>query len=95
VGNDKNLHPQKGVAGCFDRLFTWFQIMFQALDQLAACWLRGWLFVWADREEPDPDETISSWVGRNAAAGHRPALIAEAMIDFFLGAGHCRLAIGK
>ena len=93
--NDRNLHPQKGVAGCFDRLFTWVQIMFEAVDQLAACYIRGFLFVWFDAEKPDPDETISSWVGRGAAEGKRAFLIAETVIDFFLGQGHCRLAIGK
>jgi hypothetical protein len=78
-----------------DRLFLWFPIMFTAADQLAACWLRGWLYVWFNREHPNPDETISSWVGRNALEGHKSALIAESVIDFFLGQGHCRLAIGK
>jgi hypothetical protein len=87
--------PGHGIAGCFDRLFQWFEVMFQALDQLAACWLRGWLYVWLNRDRPNPDETISSWIGRSAEAGYRAGLIAEKVVDFFLGAGHCRLAIGK
>jgi hypothetical protein len=92
---DRNLHPQKGFMGCLDRLFAWVEIMFQALDQLAACYIRGLFYVWANAEKPDPDETISSWVGRGATEGKRAFLVAEKVIDFFLGQGHCRLAIGK
>lgn len=92
---DRNMHPQTGISGCFDRLFTWFQLMFQAADQLVGCWLRGWLFVWGNAERPDPDETISSWVGRGAVSGKHAFLIAESVIDFFFGKGHCRKAIGK
>lgn len=77
------------------RLFQWFEVMFVAVDQLFATWVRGWVFVWLNGDKPNPDETLSSWVGRNAVEGHRAALIAEATIDFFLGQGHCRLAIGK
>lgn len=44
----------------------------------------------------DPDETISSRVGRNAVAGRRWALILEKLIDAIpcFGKGHCRRAIG-
>lgn len=78
-----------------DRLFTWVQLMFVAFDQLLACWVRGFLFVWANREPPNPDETLSSWVGRSSLDGYRSAKIAERVIDFFLGEDHCRKAIGK
>jgi hypothetical protein len=37
-----------------------------------------------------PDETTSSRVGRAAMEGKRWAIVAEKIIDFFLGAGHCR-----
>lgn len=78
-----------------DRLFSWFHVMFYALDQLFACWVRGFIYVWGNGEKPSPDETLSSWVGRGAVAGGRGFLIAEKVIDFFLNEGHCRRAIGK
>jgi hypothetical protein len=84
-----------GIAGIADRMFVWIAVMFMAADQFFAAWFRGWIYVWADGELPSPDETLSSWIGRNAVEGHRAALIAEAVVDFFLGAGHCRKAIGK
>ena len=44
----------------------------------------------------DPDETISSRIGRGAIAGYRLALICEAVIDAmpWFGPGHCRRSIG-
>jgi hypothetical protein len=78
-----------------DRLFQWFEVMFVAVDQLFATWFRGWVFVWLNGDKPNPDETLSSWIGRNAVEGNRFALIAERVVDLFLGAGHCRRAIGK
>lgn len=81
--------------GPMDRLFTWFHVMFYAVDQLFACWFRGFVYVWFNSEKPSPDETLSSWVGRGAVEGGRAFLIAEKVIDFFLGSGHCRKAIGK
>ncbi len=55
-----------------------------AIDQLVNAWFWG-----------NPDETISSRVGRAAVAGKRWGLIGEAIIDrlFMLlgeGPGHCR-----
>ena len=60
-----------------------------ALDQFFNCLLGG----------NNPDETISSAVGRRAVAGKRWALAAEWAIDrlfVLLGAdaGHCRRNIG-
>jgi hypothetical protein len=78
-----------------DRLFQWFEVMFVAVDQLFATWFRGWVFVWLNGDKPNPDETLSSWIGRNAVEGNRSAMIAEKVVDLFLGAGHCRRAIGK
>lgn len=86
---------QGRIGGGFDRFLTWAFLMFQCLDQLAGCYVRGWFFVWFNAEQPSPDETVSSWVGRGAVAGKRWALIAEKLIDLFWGAGHCRKAIGK
>jgi hypothetical protein len=87
--------PPKGIAGCFDRLFQWFEVMFQAADQFLGCYLRGWFYVWGNAEKPNPDETISSWVGRGARDRKKPFLIAAAVIDFFMGQDHCLKAIGK
>lgn len=44
----------------------------------------------------NPDETISSRVGRGAVAGKWWALVAERVIDGmpWFGKGHCRGAIG-
>ena len=39
------------------------------------------------------DETFSSRVGRNAIQGKRWALLAEKIIDGFLGERHCRRSI--
>lgn len=72
-----------------------WRVFLVAFDQLVCVWLRCWGFVFAGRGEPDPDETISSWVGRNAVAGERWALTAEKVIDALLGAGHCRANIGR
>jgi hypothetical protein len=69
--------------------------MLEAANQLLACAIRGGPFIFFNTERPNPDETISSWIGRSAEAGYRAGLIAEKVVDFFLGAGHCRLAIGK
>jgi hypothetical protein len=40
------------------------------------------------------DETISSRVGRGALAGKPWAVVAEKVIDFIFGQGHCKNAIG-
>lgn len=62
----------------------WLRGVAVAIDQLVNAWWWG-----------DPDETISSRVGRAAVAGKRWGLIGEAVIDrlFMLlgeGPGHCR-----
>lgn len=93
--SDNDPHADGPVAAFFDRMFSWAFAMMMALDQLVACWVRGWVFVWLKGAEPDPDETLSSWIGRSSLAGYRAARVAEAVIDFFMGAGHCRDAIGK
>jgi hypothetical protein len=76
------------------RLRHWLHLMLVSIDQTAGCWLRGWIYVWQGGEEPSPDETISSFVGRNALERRRWALVAEAIIDRIMGAGHCRRSIG-
>jgi hypothetical protein len=78
-----------------DRFFTWIELMLQAADQFLGCYIRGFFFVWFNAEEPDPDETISSWVGRAQRDGKRWGIVAAKVIDFFMGEGHCLKAIGK
>jgi hypothetical protein len=68
--------------------------MLICLDQFCGCWLRGWDYVWFGGECPNADETISSWVGRNAVEGEPWALVAERFIDALFGSGHCRRNIG-
>lgn len=71
------------------------------LDQTAAVSIWNGLFLFGIvAARPNPDETISSIVGRNAIAGRRWALIAEAMIDAIFArltgeTGHCRRHIEK
>lgn len=77
------------------RFRTWLHDMLVSLDQGAGCWIRGWWFVWVGGEPPDPDETVSSWVGRHAIAGNTWALVAEKLIDAIMGAGHCRASVGS
>lgn len=78
-----------------DRLRAWALQMLICVDQIAGCWLRGWVYVWIGGEQPKADETISSWVGRRAIAGFAWALVAERLIDLLFGAGHCRRAAAK
>ena len=51
-----------------------------------------WWAITGRGQEPDPDEPLSSRVGRNAIAGKWWALIAERVIDGVLGEDHCRLS---
>ena len=89
--------PSKGLAAIFDRFSNWIGRLFTGLDQLAAVWIRGFSYVWFGIGElPSADETISAWVGRNAIAGNRIALIAERVIDFLMTQpGHCRRAVSR
>lgn len=81
----------------FNRFANWFERMLICLDQLFACWLRGWFFVWFNKGElPSADETLSAFVGRYAEAGQRWAIIAEKVIDFLMqNPSHCRRAIQR
>jgi hypothetical protein len=71
-----------------------------ALDQFAyvtLAWPKCWI---VGGPVPSPYETISSKTGRMAAAGHRWARLAQAMIDRLfvcLGSppGHCQRSIVK
>lgn len=79
------------------RLLAWTGRMLVCADQLLACWLRGWFYVWLGRGElPSADETLSAFVGRHAIAGKRWALVAERVIDAVMTQrGHCRAAIAR
>lgn len=83
-----------GGASMNARLGRFIHDMLISIDQSAGCWLRGWFYVFGLASEPNPDETISSWVGRNAVIGKQWAIIAEKFIDALFGAGHCRREIG-
>jgi hypothetical protein len=76
------------------RLRLWALCILISLDQLAHCLLGGPKYILFGGPTPDPDETISSKVGRAAVAGKRWGLTAEALIDTVFGAGHCRRNIG-
>ncbi|MFU2207677.1 hypothetical protein [Solidesulfovibrio sp. C21] len=41
----------------------------------------------------DPDETVSSRVGKASAAGSRIGRVLEICLDGVFGAGHCRTSI--
>jgi hypothetical protein len=76
------------------RLGTWSHVWLVAVDQLAYVSLAGPAYLVAGGPAPSPYETISSAVGRYAAARRRWALRAAAVIDrlaMVLGAapGHC------
>lgn len=82
------------------RLGVWFLCLLVSLDQLAHILLAAPKYLLLGGPPPDPDETISSKVGRMAVAGKRWALIAEVMIDWIFerlggGPGHCRRMIGR
>lgn len=80
------------------RFRAWFRALLIALDQLSYVILAAPKFLIVGGPCPSPVETISSKCGRMAAAGHRWARIAAAIIDFgarCLGSppGHCQRAI--
>lgn len=49
-----------------------------------------WWVVTGKGEAPDPDEPLSSRIGRNAILGKKWALVLEWLVDRVLGQGHCR-----
>lgn len=74
------------------RLLLWLWQLFLTVDQFFAVWLRGWRYVWFGGELPYAEETISSWVGKRSAEGHRWAGIAEKLLDALFCEDHCRVA---
>ncbi|SNS52995.1 hypothetical protein SAMN06295912_108109 [Sphingomonas laterariae] len=71
-----------------------------SIDQLAHIILAAPKYLILGGPVPDPDETISSKVGRMAVRGRRWALIAERVIDWLFerlgeAPGHCRRNIGR
>jgi hypothetical protein len=83
------------------RLLRWLIDGLVSLDQFLRWWLGGWGYVWLGWDRPNPDETISSWVGRRAIELHPVALRAEWVINlmFFWQVdengrrNHCRRVI--
>src|SRR3546814_11380266 len=82
------------------RLRLWLLTCLIALDQLAHVLLAGPKYILAGGPRPNPDETISSKVGRQAMRGKRWALVAEWMVDGLFRlltgeCGHCRAKIER
>ncbi|HEY9581099.1 MAG TPA: hypothetical protein VIR65_14695 [Rhizorhapis sp.] len=80
------------------RFRLWFVVMLISWDQWFHCLFAGPKYIIVGGPKPNPDETISSKVGRQAIRGKRWALLCEAVIDWFfcrLGSdkGHCRAKI--
>jgi len=78
----------------------WLALLGTALSQLLNVTVRGPRFVVLGGISPDPDETLSSVVGRAALDGRLAGLVAEWIIDRlaypFEGAlGHCRSAANR
>jgi hypothetical protein len=76
----------------------WIIALLISLDQFVHCLIFGPSYVFGFSARPNPDETISSRVGRAAMQGNRIACVAEYLIDglFYLlgtGWGHCRESI--
>lgn len=69
-----------------------------AINQLIGTTITALLYIVGFAPEPNPDEAISSIVGRNAQAGKWWARVLEKVIDLLLwllgdGWGHCRRSI--
>lgn len=80
------------------RLGVWSWQMLIAFDQLGLLLIQFPTYVLLGRgSKPNCDETISSKVGCNAAAGKRWALVAEKIINRLLwfDPNHCRDSIGS
>lgn len=65
-----------------DKLKRFFWNVLLGLDQFLSVLTGG-----------DPDETVSSRVGKAAAAGSLIGLALERCLDAVFGAGHCRSSI--
>ncbi len=52
-----------------------------------------WWVITGRGSPPNPDEPLSSRIGRNAVKGKRWALWAERVVDGILGKGHCRASV--
>lgn len=81
------------------RLASWIVVVLVAIDQVAHAVLAGPKYVLVGGPKPNPDETISSKVGRMAVKGKLWARIAEVPINALFwpleGWGHCRRRIGS
>jgi hypothetical protein len=80
------------------RLRTWAWQLLLSFDQLGLLLIQLFTYVLLARGGvPNCDETISSKVGRNAAAGKRWAIVAEKVINTLLwfDPDHCRSSIGS
>jgi hypothetical protein len=76
------------------RLKLWGVCILIALDQLFHCIIGGPKYILFGGMTPNPDETISSKVGRAALAGKRWALACQWCINLVFGKNHCLNSIG-
>lgn len=81
----------------FVRLNRWLWLVLAGLSRyFINTWIAGlWWALTGRGKEPDPGETFSSRVGRNALQGDRWALIAERLVDYLFWPGHCRDSIER
>jgi hypothetical protein len=80
------------------RLLDWLRLGGTAFSQLLHVLGRGPFFVAGRDDAPDPDETLSAFLGRRAAAGRSWALAAALVVDVLMWGldgfrwGHCARA---
>lgn len=78
-----------------ERLTVWLWLVAVAFTQgvFNTCGAGLWWVLTGRGQAPDPDEPLSSRVGRAAIAGKAWGLWGERMIDGIFGAGHCRASV--
>jgi hypothetical protein len=80
------------------RLRIWIAAVGSAWSQLWQTLWVGALFLFGAAPAPDPDETLSAFIGRRAIAGARWARVAELFVDTLMFGidglrwHHCRRA---
>lgn len=74
------------------RLKLWFWVLAVSFTQSVFNTFGAglWWVLTGRGSAPNPDEPLSSRVGRNAIAGKKWALFAEKVIDDIFGKDHCR-----
>lgn len=62
------------------------------IDEGGQILIRSAIYIVTGQNPPTAHETISAWVGTEAARGGRVGLVAQRIIDGIFGAGHCARA---